>query len=162
MTGQTSERASTTRSFPTSNASRGLQPVAIAFLVALLSYLGLLGVVRGVFTSIPAAPLVAVFVAAALLVVALAAVFRVFQGRPRVLVAIVIALGVLAMYSALAVTGTQRASVASLRPELVIVIVSLITGAATSVTAPGRWRLLGVAGLVGVAALLLTPLYVSL
>lgn len=141
-----------------------LQPLLVAALVCLVSGVVLVVLVRGVLAVGVGIELLAIalLVATALLAVGLGLLFRVVGARSHWLAASVLAVSVLGVYVALLVTGTQRVSILTLGPELEIVIVSLAAGAASAILLPGRWRVLGLVGILGLVALALTPVLVAL
>jgi len=137
---------------------RGIQPLLVAVLVALASSLGLVLVVQSVLLGTGMiGPAVVIVVAAAALAVALALLLHRLRARRSRLGAGVLTTAVLVTYLAIALAGTQSSSVAMLRPEIVIILVSLATGAASALLLGGWWRVLGAVGVAGLIALALAP-----
>jgi len=144
---------------PSAGRARILRPLFVAVLVAVVSVAALVALVQGVLATGGGIPLIAgvLAVAATTLVVLLGLLFRRLGGRPRWIAATAIALADLGVYLALFVTGTQRFSIVSLGPELVIAVVALATGAASAILLAGWWRAVGVAGVLCLGWLALTP-----
>ena len=140
-----------------------LQPILVAALVALVSSGTVFALIAGVFAT-GGGPLVFLLfpVAAAVLAVGLALVFRWLGVGSPWRAAIVTAVVVLVVYGALLFTGTQRPSIVSLGIEPMVAVVSVATGAASAILLRGGWRVLGVVGLLALVALTLTPVYVAL
>jgi len=136
----------------------------VAVLVALVSGASLLALVRDVLGTNggPALLAVVLIAATAVLAVAFGLLLRLLKTRFHWIAGIVLALVVLGVHAALAITGTQRFSIVMLRPELVIAAVSLGTGAASSIMFRGWWRALGVVGVICIFLLALTPVLVVL
>ena len=143
---------------------RFVQPVAVALVVAATSGLALRVLVAGVLTSGGGVLLIAGVLGTATLFLA-AALGLLLRwsgvGLPW-RAGLVLALVDLGVYLALLVTGTERFSIVMLRPELSIAAVALATGAASLILVRGRLWMLGIAGVLGLAWLALTPVLVAL
>lgn len=164
MTPITAAPTAARRSHATVTTARFLLPVLVAVLVASASTAALATLIQGALvTGGGMAVLVVVFSAAtAVLAVALGVVFRLFGCRSCWTAGTVIALVDLVVYMALFLAGTQGVSNLLLRPDVAIVTVALASGAASAVAFRGRWRVLGVAGVLGLFWLALTPVLVAL
>ena len=134
--------------------------MGVAVLVALFSSLALLLLPGAVLNAGLAAVIAIPVVAVAAFLVTLALLVRRFSAHPW-LVAVATTLLAAVIFVAIAVTGTERSSIASLGPEPVIGIVSVVVGLATFILAPGRWRILGYLGCIGCLGLLVTPILVA-
>jgi len=143
-------------------SSRILQPVLTAAVVAVVSAAVLITLVNGVLAIGGGIELLAgvLLVAAIITAVALSFVFRRW-GSPR-LVAVLLTLVVLGVYMALLLTGTQRPSIIGFGPVVTIAAVALAAGAASAITLPRGWRVLGAVGVLGLLWLALTPVLVAL
>lgn len=148
---------------PPAGRARILHPLSVTVVVAVVSLAALVALVQGVLATGGGIPLLAVVLGAAAttLVVLLGLLFRRLGGRSRWLVATVIALADLGVYLALFVTGTQRPSIVSLGPEIVIAAVAIATGAASAILLPGWWRAVGAVGVLCLGWLALTPVLVQ-
>jgi len=150
--------------FPSARTGRALQPLFVAVVIAIVSYLTVTNLARVVLLTggSPLIIVIALPAAAAVLAIALGFGLRWLRARSPWLTATVLTLVALGVYIALIFTGTQRFSIVMLRPELQITAVALATGAALAIIFPGWWRALGIAGVVALISLALTPVLVAL
>jgi len=141
-----------------------VQPILVALVVAATSGLALLVLVTGVLTSGGGFLLIAgvLGVATLVLAAALGLLLRSSGVGSPWSIGLVLAVVDLGVFLALLVTGTQRFSIVMLRPELSIAAVALTTGAASLIVVRGPWRIVGIAGVVCLAWLALTPVLVAL
>ena len=155
-----------TRTWPPSvRVAHVTQPIGVALLVAVVSLLALFVLIRGVLATGGDIPvlLIVVSASAVVLAVGLRLLFRQLGRRSTWPMAIALTVADLVVYVALLLTGTQSPSIVSLGPEAVIASVALATGSAsTIVLRRWYWRMVGVAGGIGLLWLFATPVLVVL
>jgi hypothetical protein len=141
------------------------QPIGVALLVAVISLVALFVLIRGVLATGGDIPVLLIVVSASAVVfaVGLRLLFRQLGRRSTWPMAISLTVVDLVVYVALLLTGTQSPSIVSLGPETVIASVALATGSAsTIVLRRWYWRMVGVAGVIGLLWLFATPVLVVL
>ena len=140
------------------------QAAGSALLTGAVSAVALFVLIRAVLaTGVGISILATVLGGAAItLALLLRLMFRRLRTRSGWPTAVAITAAVAIVYFGLSITGTQKPSIVSLRPEVAVAAVSLASGAVSTIAFSGWWRVLGIVGGLCLLWLALTPVIVAI